>query len=332
MVEAAGGGKESGLRLVFFGTPHFAAVVLKILAGWPGGKLVGVVTQPDRPCGRGHKLRQCECAALATELGIPLYQPASLRNGEAVERIAQFGPDLMAVAAYGLLIPREILDIPPLGTINVHASLLPAYRGAAPIARAIMENWQPNAETGVSIMEVVEALDAGAVYAQKAVPIEKHTCASLTDKLAREGGELLLATLDEIGKGTAKSTPQDESLATYATKLDRTDGLIDWTKPAEEIEARIRGVYPWPVAHASMEFTGREPMPLLLHEAAVGEECAGVEPGTINMDKAGLRIACGGKWLQILKLCKPGRKETSARDFINGNLRDLPPGICGKAN
>lgn len=319
------------MRLVFFGTPHFAAVVLKILAGWPGGSIAGVVTQPDRQSGRGHKVRRGECAVLAAELGFPLYQPASLRNDEAVGRISQFKPDLMVVAAYGLLIPREILAIPPLGTINVHASLLPAYRGAAPIARAIMENWQPDSETGVSIMEVVEALDAGAVYAEKSVPIEKHTCESLTDKLAHEGGELLLSTLDEIVKGTAKSMPQDESRATYAKKLGREDGLIDWKKPAGEIEAQIRGTFPWPCAHASLEFFGREPMPLLLYEAAVGDACRDVEPGSVFRDKHALQVACGDKWLRILRLCKPGKKETSARDFINGNLRDLPQGICGKA-
>lgn len=330
MAEASGG-KKSPIRLVFFGTPHFAALVLELLAAWPGGKLVGVVSQPDRQSGRGHKVCQGECAKLAEKLGLELFQPASLREPEAVERLKAMRPDLMVVAAYGLLIPNDILDIPPLGTINVHASLLPAYRGAAPIARAIMENWQPNAATGVSIMEVVEALDAGAVYAQKAVPIGKHTCQSLTDELAREGGRLLVATLDEIVAGNAKSVSQDESAATYAKKLGKEDGQTDWSRSAAEIEARIRGTFPWPCAHTTFEFESLAPQLLLLYEAEVAESCEDVEPGLVRREKDRLLVSCGDRWLKISRLCKPGKKETTARDFINGHLRSCPQGICGKA-
>lgn len=330
MAETAGG-QKSPIRMVFFGTPHFAAVVLDILSGWKGGRLVGAVTQPNRQSGRGHRVIQGECAQLAEKLGIELYQPVSLRSEEAVERLKAMRPDLMVVAAYGLLIPNAVLAIPPLGTINVHASLLPSYRGAAPIARAIMENWQPGAATGVSIMEVVEALDAGSVYAKKSVPIGRHTCQSLTDELAREGGQLLLATLDEIAAGRAKSTPQDDAAATYAKKLGKEDGLVDWSKSAGEIEARIRGAFPWPCAHATLEFDGLTPQPVLLYEAEVGEPCDGVSPGLVYRDKESLKIACGDKWLKIARLCKPGKKETTSRDFINGHLRAHPQGVCGKA-
>ncbi len=330
MAEAAVG-QKSPISMVFFGTPHFAAIVLEILAAWKGGRLAGVVTQPDRQSGRGHRVIKGECARMAEKLELELYQPASLRNDEAAERLKAMQPDLMVVAAYGLLIPNAILAIPPLGTINVHASLLPAYRGAAPIARAIMENWQPDAATGVSIMDVVEALDAGAVYAKKSVPIGRHTCQSLTDELARDGGRLLVATLDEIAAGTARSLPQDDAAATYARKLGKEDGIIDWSKSAGEIEARIRGTFPWPCAHVTLEFDGLAPQPVLLYEAEVGTPCEGVSPGLVCRDREGLRVAGGDKWLKIARLCKPGKKETTSRDFINGHLRACPQGICGKA-
>lgn len=332
MAEAADRAARGPLRTVFFGTPHFAAVVLEILHKWPGCDIVGVITQPDRKSGRGQKIIPGECASLARQLGLPLFQPASLRGVEACGQLSALRPDILAVAAYGQLIPNDILAIPPLGAINVHASLLPAYRGAAPIARAIMENWQEGAKTGVSIMQVVEELDAGDVYATREIPIGNHTSESLTDLLAREGGELLVETLAAIAKGEARPMPQNPAFATYAKKLAREDGIINWDEPAAKIAARARGLWPWPGAHAEFNFFGRESMPVTICECEVAEERAESAPGSIYADKSGLKIACQDKWLRISRLCAPGKKPCSGRDFVNGHLRGNVPGICGKAN
>lgn len=331
MVETSDGAAREPLRTVFYGTPHFAAVILRILLGWRGCKIVGVITQPDKKRGRGQKIVRGECAAVAAEMNLPLLQPQSLRTPEALESIAAFKPDIMVVAAYGLLIPNDILAIPPLGAINVHASLLPALRGAAPVARAIMENWREDAKTGVSIMRVVEELDAGDVYAAREIPIGNHTCESLTDILAHEGGELLVETMEAIAQGNARAVPQNHALATYAKKLSREDGAINWNEPASKIAARARGLWPWPGAHAEFALPERGRLPVTIIECEVGEECQGTEAGSIYADKSGLKIACEDKWLRILRLCVPGKKPCAARDFVNGHLRGNIPGICGKA-
>lgn len=332
MAETSGSSTRGPLKTIFFGTPHFAAVVLGILKEWPGCDILGVVTQPDRKSGRGQKLLPGECAALAQKLGLPLFQPASLRGPEICGELGALKPDIMVVAAYGLLIPNGILAIPPLGAINVHASLLPAWRGAAPVARAIMENWREGATTGVSIMQVVEELDAGDVHATKEVVIGNHTCESLTDLLAHEGGKLLVQTMEAIAKGRARPVPQNHALATYAKKLSREEGIINWDEPAAKIAARVRGLWPWPGAHAELDLPERSRLPVTICECEVGEESGDVEPGSIYADKAGLKIACSDKWLRISRLCVPGKKPCAGRDFVNGHLRANVSGICGKAS
>ena len=223
------------------GTPDLAAAVLRRLVRWPGGDVVAVYTQPDRPAGRGHKLTPSPVKKLALELGLPVHQPLNFRQEGAVDELAALKPDLLVVAAYGLILPQAVLDIPTVDTLNVHTSLLPRYRGAAPIQRAVMENWQPGDVTGVSIMRIVPALDAGPVYAQCEVPIGQHTAGSLHDALAEAGGELLLTVLDQLRDGSAQPREQDESRVTYAAKLAKEDGYIDWARPAAEVHARIRG-------------------------------------------------------------------------------------------
>ena len=220
------------------GTPDLAAAVLRRLVRWPGGDVVAVYTQPDRPAGRGHKLTPSPVKKLALELGLPVHQPLNFRQEGAVDELAALKPDLLVVAAYGLILPQAVLDIPTVDTLNVHTSLLPRYRGAAPIQRAVMENWQPGDVTGVSIMRIVPALDAGPVYAQCEVPIGEHTAGSLHDALAEAGGELLVTVLDKLRDGSAQPREQDESRVTYAAKLTKEDGYIDWDRPAAEVHAR----------------------------------------------------------------------------------------------
>ena len=219
------------------GTPDLAAAVLRRLVRWPGGDVVAVYTQPDRPAGRGHKLTPSPVKKLALELGLPVHQPLNFRQEGAVDELAALKPDLLVVAAYGLILPQAVLDIPTVDTLNVHTSLLPRYRGAAPIQRAVMENWQPGDVTGVSIMRIVPALDAGPVYAQCEVPIGEHTAGSLHDVLAEAGGELLVTVLDKLRDGSAQPREQDESRVTYAAKLAKEDGYIDWDRPAAEVHA-----------------------------------------------------------------------------------------------
>lgn len=331
MAETTGCGRQNALRTVFFGTPHFASTTLQILHAWPGCQIAGVFTQPDRKSGRGQKITEGACAALARKLALPLFQPPTLKDQAARDCILELRPDIMVVAAYGLLMPAGILAIAPLGALNVHASLLPALRGAAPVARAIMENWQAGAKTGVSIMQVVEELDAGDVYAAKEVPIGEHTCESLTDLLAREGARLLVETMTEIAAGRAKRVPQNPDLVTWAKKLSREDGEISWNEPTRKIAAQVRGTYPWPGARAICVFSGMPEQVFTICACEVGDACAPALPGTIYADRSGLKIACADNWLRILRLRLPGKKECSGRDFVNGHLRPANCGICGQA-
>lgn len=314
------------------GTPDLAAAVLRRLVRWPGGDVVAVYTQPDRPAGRGHKLTPSPVKKLALELGLPVHQPLNFRQEGAVDELAALKPDLLVVAAYGLILPQAVLDVPTVDTLNVHTSLLPRYRGAAPIQRAVMENWQPGDVTGVSIMRIVPALDAGPVYAQCEVPIGEHTAGSLHDALAEAGGELLLTVLDQLRDGSAQPREQDESRVTYAAKLAKEDGYIDWARPAAEVHARIRGVTPWPGARLQARFDGQdELLPLLLQPGRVDEPCDGVQPGSLRTDKKGLCVACADRWYRLLVVRPQGRKDMEAAAFVNGHLRPAQHGVCGMA-
>lgn len=314
------------------GTPDFAAVILKELAQWPRGEVVAVYTRPDKPAGRGHKLTPSPVKRVAQELDLPVLQPGSLKNVAIQAELAALQPDVLVVAAYGLILPDAVLAAPRLAPLNVHASLLPRYRGAAPIQRAIMENWGPDAQSGISIMRVASRLDAGPVYADAALPIAEHTAGSLHDALARLGADLLIRVLDDLLDGRAEAREQDESCADYAAKIGKEDGFIDWNRPAAQVHAHIRGVTPWPGARVIFAFAGEaEPLPLLLAPGRVGEPADDARPGELRHDADGLSVACADCWYRLLQVRPQGRKDMPVRDFINGRLRDLPEGICGRA-
>ncbi len=321
---------------MFMGTPGFAAASLKRLAAWPRARIVAVYTQPDRPAGRGQKLAMSAVKKLALELGIPVCQPASLKGAEAQAELAAFRPDVLAVAAYGLILPDAVLDMPRLAPVNVHASILPGLRGAAPIQRAVMEGWQPGARAGISIMRIGSRLDAGPVYAMSDTLIGEHTSGSLHDALAQMGAELLVAVLDDLMEGRAVAVEQDESLATHAAKLGKRDGYINWTRSAAEVHAQIRGVTPKPGARtvlhldAGTDFAAQS-MPLIVSPGTIGEPAADSAPGSVRHDGQGISIACGDLWYALGMVRPEGRKDMPVRDLLNGSLKNLPQGVCGEA-
>ena len=321
------------------GTPEFAAVSLKRLAAWPRGRIVGVYTQPDRPAGRGHRPAMSAVKKLALELRLPVCQPVSLKSSEVQAELAALQPDVLAVAAYGLLLPDAVLAMPRLAPVNVHASLLPALRGAAPIQRAVMEGWQEGARAGVAIMRVVRKLDAGPVYAMESTPIGEHTAGSLHDAMALMGAELLVRVLDGLLDGTAAAQEQDESKTSYAPKISKEDGYIDWNLPVARVHAQVRGVTPWPGARTEAVFgaTGQDASGQNAHSLIVspgtwgGPVERGIIPGTLRHGPDGLSVACADRWY-VLQCVRPqGRKDMPVRDFINGSLRGLPQGLCGTA-
>ncbi|WP_300800148.1 methionyl-tRNA formyltransferase [uncultured Desulfovibrio sp.] len=317
------------------GTPELAAVVLRRLADWPGGEVLAVYTQPDRPAGRGQKLRPSPVKEAALELGLPVRQPENFRDAESVAELAALAPDVLAVAAYGLILPQAVLDIPRLAPLNVHTSLLPRYRGAAPIQRAIMENWQPGAESGVSIMRMEKGLDTGPVYTQRRIALAEQTAGSLHDALAALGAEALLEVIGELCAGTAVAVPQDEGLASYAAKVFKEDGYVDWSLPLAAVHAQIRGVTPFPGARTLLQ-AGELTEPLLLQiwpgepEAFAGGErpvC-----GSLRRDKAGLSVACADGWYRLGRVRPPAKKEMDALALCNGLLQKMPLGISGTAS
>ena len=323
-------------RIVFMGTPEFAAASLKRLAAWPRGEIVAVYTQPDRPAGRGHKLAESPVKKLALQLGLPVLQPASLKGAEAQAELAALKPDFLAVAAYGLILPDTVLAMPTVDSLNVHASLLPGLRGAAPIQRAVVEGWQPGARAGISIMRIVSKLDAGPVFATDDLAIGEHTAGTLHDALAGIGAELLVRVFDDILDGKAKAVDQDDALATYAPKISKEDGFIDWSLPAAQVHACVRGVTPWPGARTVFETAGtdgvqRPPLSLILSPGSVGSPTDGAAPGSVHFGPEGLSVACADCWYVLSTVRPQGKKDMSARDLLNGILRGLPKGVCGAA-
>ena len=324
------------LRLVFMGTPSFAVPSLERLAAWPGGEIAGVWTQPDRPAGRGHRLTMPEVKRRALELGLPVFQPQSLKAPEAQAELAALKPDILAVAAYGMILPQAVLDMPRLDCLNVHASLLPRYRGAAPIQRAVMEGWHPGDVAGVSIMRVIFRLDAGPVFAQASLPLSGHTSGSLHEALSVLGADLLIRVLDDLAAGKAKAVEQDERQVTYAAKVQKEDGFIVWNCPAAQADARIRGVTPWPGARVVLEAldaagNALPPLMVRLSPGHIGPSTGGEAPGTLWRDAEGLRIACADAWYVLSSVRPRGKGDMAARDVCNGILRDLPFGRAGTA-
>jgi methionyl-tRNA formyltransferase len=307
------------LRVAFFGTPGFAVPTLEHLVNSPH-QVVGVVTQPDKPRGRGHQVTEGPVKSLAVALGLPVLQPARLAQDQFAEAFTSLNADIGVVAAYGKILPDWLLATPRLGLINVHASLLPRYRGASPIHRAVMNGDQ---ETGVTIMRVVKALDAGAMLAATRVPIGIDDTTTIIEALLSiRGAELLVQTLDGIEAGTAEEVPQDESLVTYAPKLAKSEGLIDWSLPGANIHNLIRGLWPWP--HA---FSYRGEMRYILHRSRLSTLTPSAPAGTIVAASAvdGLHVACGeGSAIELVDVQLEGKRVMSARDAMAANI--LPIG------
>ena len=301
------------MKILFMGTPMFAVPSLEALVA-AGHQVVGVFSQPDKPKNRGMKLQPTPVKVCAQVHNIPVFQPEKLRDGTALETIRQLAPELIVVAAYGRILPQEILDYPKLGCINVHSSLLPKYRGAAPINWAILNGEK---ETGVTIMHMAPALDAGDIIAQRATPIDPdETAEVLYDRLARLGADLLVETLPRLADGTAPRIPQAEDQATLAPMLSRALSPMDFTRPARALHDQVRGLLPWPAA--VMDLNGVQ---CKVFATSVLEETTGKAPGSvIQADKKGLKLACGGGTvLGIDVLQAAGGKRMAAADYLRGH-------------
>jgi methionyl-tRNA formyltransferase len=298
------------MRVIFFGTPEFAVPSLSALFG--AHEVVAVVTRPDRPSGRGQKVTASPVKAAAEAHGTPVLQPARLSDAAWIAEVAALRADIAVVAAYGRLLPQALLDVPRLGFINVHASLLPRWRGAAPIHRAVLAG---DTVTGVTIMRVVLALDAGPMLATSTTPIgPADTSVTVESRLSTMGGELLLATLERMEKGSITEVPQDESAVTYAAKLERHESRIDWAQPARAIDRQIRGLQPWPLAAARV---GGKRVAFL--KASVIDAASNAAPGTvIESGPSGLVIACASGAVCITEVLPEGRRPMTTAAFLNG--------------
>jgi methionyl-tRNA formyltransferase len=298
--------------IVFMGTPRIAADTLEYLLAHHSDPVVGVVTQPDRPSGRGQRASASPVRRLAEARGIPLVAPEKIRTPEFAETLRGWQPAVVAVVAYGRILPKAILDLAPHGCINVHYSLLPKYRGAAPAAWTIING---DSEAGVTTMKLVEKMDAGAIYLQEAVPVgADETTGSLQAKLTPVGARLLVETLKQLQAGTLVARDQDERLASAAPMLEKEDGLIDWSRPAAEIERRVRGFDPWPGS-----FTHVGGKLLKVHRARVTSADAGGSPGEVmRADAAGFWVATSAGALALEEVQLENKKRLAGTEFIKG--------------
>lgn len=297
------------MKVIFMGSGEIGLPVLLWLAAAPGIELVGVVTQPDRPSGRGLQVKPGPIKQLAAEHGIPTLQPARVRTPEALEQIAALHADVLVVMAYGQILPQQLLDIPPLGAINLHASLLPRHRGAAPVHAAVLAG---DSKSGVTVMWMDVGLDTGDILLAKECAIEAgETAGSLHDKIAELAPMALSEALDLIRAGRAPRRKQDDASATYAPKLDRSLGRLDWSKGAGEIDRTVRGLYPWPGCTAAFELEGGRSIELKIHRAKVCDESA--EPSA-------LRFPCtAGGVIELLEVQPAGGRRMSGAEFVRGN-------------
>ncbi|MDD9156182.1 methionyl-tRNA formyltransferase [Aliivibrio sp. S4TY2] len=298
------------LRIIFAGTPDFAARHLSALIS-SHHEVIGVYTQPDRPAGRGKKLTASPVKELALEHNIPVFQPENFKSDEAKQELADQNADLMVVVAYGLLLPQAVLDTPRQGCINVHGSILPRWRGAAPIQRSI---WAGDAETGVTIMQMDIGLDTGDMLSIATLPIEAtDTSASMYNKLAELGPVALVECLSTIADGTAVAEKQNDEQANYAKKLSKEEAKIDWTMDAEAIERCVRAFNPWPMSHFSVEDKA-----IKVWQSRVEEYAGNATPGTIiQADKTGIYVATGSNAIVFEQLQVPGKKAMGVQDILN---------------
>ncbi|MCP3698633.1 MAG: methionyl-tRNA formyltransferase [Aliivibrio sp.] len=298
------------LRIIFAGTPDFAARHLSALID-SHHEVIGVYTQPDRPAGRGKKLTASPVKELALEHNIPVFQPENFKSDEAKQELAEKNADLMVVVAYGLLLPQAVLDTPKLGCINVHGSILPRWRGAAPIQRSI---WAGDAETGVTIMQMDIGLDTGDMLSIATLPIEAtDTSASMYNKLAELGPVALVECLSTIANGTAVAEKQNDEQANYAKKLSKEEAKIDWIMDAEAIERCVRAFNPWPMSHFSVEDKA-----IKVWQSRVEEYAGNATPGTIiQADKTGIYVATGSNAIVFEQLQVPGKKAMGVQDILN---------------
>ncbi|MBP3523534.1 MAG: methionyl-tRNA formyltransferase [Clostridia bacterium] len=306
------------------GTPDFAVPSLRALID-QGYEVVGVFCQPDRPKGRGHKLAACPVKELAQSAGIPVFQPERIKREEGVAMLKGCAPDLCVTAAFGQLLSQEILDIPPLGTINVHSSLLPRHRGSAPINWSIIKGDQV---TGVTTMFTDKGMDTGDILLTRETPIgQTENAGELTDRLAVMGAELLIETIRALEAGTLLRIPQDHEAATYEPKMDKELGRIDWRKPAQELDWLVRGTTPWPGA-----FTTLGEQTIKVFELTILDGAASGAPGEIIAAdaKRGLVVSCGDHDVLLAQIQMPGAKRMNAKDYLRGHTMET--GVClGKA-
>lgn len=306
------------MRIVFAGTPEFAAQHLQALLD-AGRQIVAVYTQPDRPAGRGQKLAPSPVKQLALQHGIAVYQPQTLRDPAAQAELAALEADLMVVVAYGLILPQVVLDTPRLGCINSHASLLPRWRGAAPIQRAIQAG---DASSGVTVMQMEAGLDTGPMLLKVSTTITaEDTGGSLHDRLALLGSAAVVEAVAKLAAGELHGEVQDDSLATYAHKLNKDEARLDWSRPAVELERLVRAFNPWPLCHSTLQGE-----PLKIHAAQLGEGSG--QPGSIlAADKSGLTVACGEGALRLTRLQLPGGKPLAFADLYNSRREQFAAGL-----
>ena len=298
------------MKIIFAGTPHFAAAALEALLA-SDHAIVAVLTQPDRPAGRGMQLAPSPVKQLAMQHGIPVLQPLTLKKVEIQQQLAAYQADIMVVAAYGLILPAAVLQIPRLGCLNIHASLLPRWRGAAPIQRAILAG---DSATGITIMQMDEGLDTGAMLLKKSCPIAAEDNAqTLHDKLAKLGAEAIVEVLRQLNQDRVAGVAQDASQACYAAKLSKAEAQLDWTQSAVQLERAIRAYNPAPAAYSSLSGTT-----LKIWQARISEQGLG-EPGVVlTIDKHGIQVACGNGALYLEILQRPNAKALPAKQFVQG--------------
>ncbi|ESE42455.1 methionyl-tRNA formyltransferase [Shewanella decolorationis] len=306
------------LNIIFAGTPDFAARHLQALIN-SHHNVIAVYTQPDRPAGRGKKLTASPVKELAVSHDIPVYQPGSLRKEPAQQELAALNADIMVVVAYGLILPKVVLDTPRLGCINVHGSILPRWRGAAPIQRAL---WAGDKETGVTIMQMDVGLDTGDMLLKTYLPIEDDdTSATLYEKLALQGPDALLQALEGLANGTLAAEKQDEALANYAEKLSKEEARLDWSKSATQLWQEVRAFNPWPVSY--FEHQGNT---IKVWQTQVSTTSSNAAPGTIiSASKKGIEVATGDGVLTLLSMQLPGKKPLSVADILNARADWFTP-------